>query len=66
MHQNGMTPGERRATFSLAAIYALRLLGLFLILPVFALYANDHLPGSTPIVNGLAIGALGLSQAVLQ
>ena len=61
-----MTPGERRATFSLAAIYALRMLGLFLILPVFALYAHDHLPGSTPLLIGLAIGAYGLSQAVLQ
>lgn len=66
MYQNGMTPGERRATFSLAAIYALRMLGLFLILPVFALYAHDHLPGSTPMLIGLAIGAYGLSQAVLQ
>ena len=66
MHQNGMTPGERRATFSLAAIYALRMLGLFLILPVFALYAHDHLPGSTPLLIGLAIGAYGLSQAVFQ
>ena len=65
-HQNGMTPGERRATFSLAAIYALRMLGLFLILPVFALYAHDHLDGSTPMLIGLAIGAYGLSQAVLQ
>ncbi|MDA1107887.1 MAG: MFS transporter [Proteobacteria bacterium] len=61
-----MTPGERRATFSLAAIYALRMLGLFLILPVFALYAHDHLDGSTPMLIGLAIGAYGLSQAVLQ
>lgn len=66
MQQTGMTPGERRATFSLAAIYALRMLGLFLILPVFALYAHDHLPDSTPALIGLAIGVYGLSQAFLQ
>lgn len=66
MGENGMTPTERRATFSLAGIYALRMLGLFLILPVFSLYATDHLIGATPMLIGLAIGAYGLSQAVLQ
>lgn len=66
MGENGMTPTERRATFSLAGIYALRMLGLFLILPVFSLYAKDHLSGATPLLIGLAIGAYGLSQAVLQ
>lgn len=61
-----MTAGERRATFSLAGIYALRMLGLFLILPVFSIYAHDHLRGATPVLIGLAIGAYGLSQALLQ
>jgi MFS family permease len=61
-----MTLTERRATFSLAGIYALRMLGLFLILPVFSLYAEDQLSGATPMLTGLAIGAYGLSQAILQ
>jgi len=50
---------------SLAGIYALRMLGLFLILPVFALYA-EGLEGVTPLLVGLAVGAYGLTQAVLQ
>ncbi|RJQ46052.1 MAG: MFS transporter [Gammaproteobacteria bacterium] len=61
-----MTAAERRATAALAGIYALRMLGLFLILPVFALYAREHLAGATPILIGLAIGAYGLTQALLQ
>ena len=56
---------ERRAAISLAMIYAFRMLGLFMILPVFALYA-DHLPGATPFMMGLALGIYGLTQAVLQ
>ncbi|MFP5344611.1 MAG: MFS transporter [Gammaproteobacteria bacterium] len=61
-----MTAAERRATAALAGIYALRMLGLFLILPVFALYAREHLAGATPTLIGLAIGAYGLTQALLQ
>lgn len=61
----GMTSHERRAAFSLAAIYATRMLGLFLILPVFALYARQ-LPDYTPLLVGLAVGIYGLTQAVLQ
>lgn len=49
----------------LAAIYATRLLGLFLLLPVLALHA-DALPGGTPLLAGLAVGAYGLTQAVFQ
>ncbi len=60
-----MTAAERRGTGALAGIFALRMFGLFLILPVFALYARD-LPGSTPIAVGLALGVYGLSQALLQ
>lgn len=60
-----MTPLERRATFGLAGIFMLRMLGLFLILPVFALYA-EHLPDATPLLIGLALGAYGLTQAILQ
>jgi MFS family permease len=60
-----MTGVEQRAAFSLAGIYALRMLGLFLVLPVFALYA-DELSGVTPLLVGLAIGAYGLTQALFQ
>ncbi len=56
---------ERRATFTLSGLFALRMLGLFLILPVFSLYAPD-LTGSTPLLIGLALGAYGLTQAILQ
>lgn len=63
--QQSMNHQESRAAFSLAGIYALRMLGLFLILPVFALYA-EHLEGVTPMLVGLAIGAYGLTQALLQ
>lgn len=65
MSSNQMTPRERQAAISLSAVFAFRMLGLFLILPVFALYA-EHLPGSTPILVGLAIGIYGLTQAALQ
>jgi MFS family permease len=60
-----MTGSERRAAAGLAGIFALRMLGLFLVLPVFALYAGD-LAGATPLTIGLAIGAYGLTQALLQ
>jgi len=54
-----------RNMFPLVAIYTLRMLGLFMILPVFALYA-EHLHGSTPMLTGLALGAYGLTMALLQ
>ena len=64
-HADRLLPGERKAAFSIAALYLLRMLGLFMILPVFALYAED-LAGATPLAVGLAIGAYGLTQAALQ
>ena len=60
-----MSPQERRAAISLAGIFSLRMLGLFMILPVFALYA-EGLEGVTPLMIGLAIGIYGLTQALLQ
>jgi len=60
-----MTAFERRTTWSLASIYALRMLGLFMIMPVMSLYAGQ-LSGSTPTLIGLAIGIYGISQAILQ
>ncbi|HMT92971.1 MFS transporter [uncultured Thiothrix sp.] len=56
---------EWRVAFSLAAVYAVRMLGLFMILPVFALYAHT-LPGSTDLLAGIAIGIYGLTQAMFQ
>ena len=61
-----MTPNERRASFSLAAIFALRMLGLFLVLPVFALEAARLPGGDDPALVGLAMGIYGLAQAVMQ
>lgn len=60
-----MTAGERRAAFSLAGVFAVRMLGLFMILPTFALYAKE-LEGYTALLAGLAIGIYGLSQGLLQ
>lgn len=61
-----MTPAERRSAFSLASLYALRTLGLFLVLPVFALAARQYPGGSDPALVGLALGIYGLTQACLQ
>ncbi len=60
-----MSASEKRATLSLASIYALRMLGLFLIMPVLSLFA-EQLEDSTPALIGWAIGAYGLSQAIFQ
>ena len=60
-----LSPPERRAVATLAIIYAVRMLGLFLLLPVLALYAGS-IPGGTPLMAGLAVGAYGLTQALLQ
>jgi len=60
-----MTRAERRAASGLAAIFGLRMLGMFLILPVFALYA-EHLPGGdNHTLVGLTLGMYGLTQALL-
>jgi MFS family permease len=56
---------EFRATSSLAAVFSVRLLGLFMIYPVFATYA-EQLSGSTPYLVGEALGIYGLSQGLLQ
>lgn len=65
--QDSMTPIERRASIGLAGIYGLRMLGLFIILPILALYASERLPGGeNHLLIGIALGAYGLTQAVLQ
>jgi MFS family permease len=56
---------ERRSVAALASVYAMRMLGLFMVLPVFVLLGDD-LEGATPALIGLAIGIYGLGQAVLQ
>ncbi len=61
-----MSPEERRAGASLAAIFALRMLGLFLILPVFSVYAKTLPGGDDLAMVGLALGAYGLTQAFFQ
>ncbi|MBL0392643.1 MFS transporter [Ramlibacter monticola] len=61
-----MTPAERRASGSLAVIFAARMLGLFLVLPVFALEAARYPGGGDPALVGLAMGIYGLTQGVLQ
>src|SRR5271170_3189081 len=60
-----MEKQEFRAASALAAVFSVRLLGLFMIYPVFADYA-DHLSGATPYRTGLALGIYGLSQGLLQ
>lgn len=60
-----MLPSERRATWSLSLIYMVRMIGLFIVLPVFSLF-GEHYSHSTPMLIGLAIGIYGLLQACLQ
>ena len=62
---NPMSPVERRAVFSLAGIFGLRMLGLFMILPVLSVLAED-LDGANPFLIGIAISAYGLTQALFQ
>lgn len=60
-----MNPIERRALAGLASLYIFRMLGLFMVLPVLSVYGSEY-HGSTPALLGLALGAYGLSQALLQ
>ena len=66
MHPERMSPTELRAGASLAAIFGLRMLGLFLILPVFAVHAPSLAGGDDLVLVGIALGAYGLAQAFLQ
>lgn len=61
-----MSPLELRATIGLAGVYGLRMFGLFIILPVFAFYAEDLPGGDNYTLVGVALGAYGLTQAILQ
>lgn len=61
-----MLPAERRATAALALVYGLRMLGLFVVLPVFAVYVSTLPGGESKTMVGIALGAYGLTQALLQ
>jgi len=63
---NAMSPVERRAAFSIAGIFSTRMLGLFMIFPVFALFAEAEFKDITGLQIGIAIGIYGLTQAFLQ
>lgn len=65
MQTDSLTTTERRTAISLSLVFAFRMLGLFMIMPVFAIYGQE-LIGYSPIWVGLAIGAYGLTQALLQ
>jgi len=65
LNQEKMTSIEKSVAMSLSAIFASRMLGLFMVLPVFAIYA-EKLDGFTPTLAGLAIGIYGLTQAMFQ
>lgn len=62
----GFSRAEKVATLSLAGIYSLRMLGLFMLLPVFSIYAAQTYPDTTPFLIGLAVGVYGLGQSLLQ
>ena len=64
-HSERMSGAETRAAGGLALVFAFRMLGMFMVLPVLATYGQE-LAGSTPALIGLAIGAYGLTQAFLQ
>jgi MFS family permease len=60
-----MNPLERKSLVGLASLYAFRMLGLFMLLPVLALYAENY-SGSTAVLVGVALGIYGLTQGLFQ
>ena len=65
MNELTMTSGERKTASSLALVFSLRMLGLFMIMPIFSTYGSE-LEGFSLLWVGLAIGSYGLTQALLQ
>ncbi len=65
MSSSSLNSLEKRTAVSLASVFAFRMLGLFMLMPVLAIYGKD-LAGFSPLWIGLAIGAYGLTQAMLQ
>jgi MFS family permease len=66
MHGGRMSSEELRASLALSSIFGLRMLGMFVILPVFAFYAESLPGGDNLLLVGIAIGTYGLTQAILQ
>ena len=60
-----MSPFEKKSLFGLASLYAFRMIGLFMLLPVLSLYAKEY-SGSTIILVGVALGIYGLTQGLFQ
>ena len=65
MRSDALNSLEKRTAISLALVFALRMLGLFMIMPIFTIYGKN-LIGYSPLWVGFAIGAYGLTQALLQ
>ena len=65
LNQSGFNKLERRTVSALAGVYGLRMFGLFLILPVLSIYA-EQLEGATPVLMGIALGIYGITQAIFQ
>lgn len=65
MNDFKMTPGELRATWGLGTVFSLRMLGMFMVLPVLTTYGMA-LQGASEALIGLAIGIYGLAQAIFQ
>lgn len=65
LNRSGLNSLERRSIAALASVYGLRMFGLFLILPVLAIYA-EQLNGATPFLMGIALGIYGITQALFQ
>lgn len=65
MQSDKLNSLEKRTAVSLASVFAIRMLGLFMLMPIMAIYGQD-LEGVSPLWIGLAIGAYGLTQAVFQ
>ena len=64
-NHSGMNATEKKAAITLSSVFALRMLGLFMLLPVFSI-VGQQLDGYTPALIGFAIGAYGLTQAIFQ
>lgn len=63
--QTPFTQNERRSVFGLASLYSVRMIGLFMVLPILVVYGQD-LRDASPALLGLALGIYGLTQALLQ
>ena len=65
MNDNKMTPVELRATWGLGTVFSLRMLGMFMVLPVLTTYGMA-LQGASETLIGVAIGIYGLAQAIFK